>query len=122
MPRHRILLKVKNLKNCDNLINQIINDQLKKRKAQNIVVEVEIVAASRMKTLNRKYMGENSATDVLSFPLNKIPGEKNVNIGTIVICNDIIKLQAKDHKLSFEGEFSKILRHGVDHLLGLHHK
>lgn len=122
MVRHQIFLNVQNFTLSNRYINRVVDDQLKKRKAQDTVVEIEVVGIRRMKALNEKYMGKKSATDVLSFSLNRIPGEKIKNAGTIVICNDIIKLQAKSNELGFEGEFSKMLRHGVDHLLGLHHK
>lgn len=122
MASHQIIFSVKNSPISNSQIIKVVDDQLKRRNFKGKTVEVEVVGLSKIKSLNKKFLGKSGATDVLSFPLKKIPGEKNERIGTIVICNDIIKSQAKCNGLSFEGEFSKMLRHGVDHLLGFHHK
>jgi len=122
MTRHQINLKVSRFPISRELISRTIDDQLKKRGERGKIVEVEVVGVNKIRTLNKKFLNQDRATDVLSFPLGKIPGEKYENIGTIVVCNDIIKSQAKDHQVAFEGEFLKMLRHGVDHLLGIHHK
>ena len=97
---------------------------LNKRGVKDCRIEVEVVGVKRIKSLNNKYLHRNGSTDVLSFPLNEIPGEKKGGrlIGTIVISNDIIKKQAKEKQTDLRGEFVSLLRHGIDHLVGIHHK
>lgn len=97
-------------------------EHLKKRGEADACFELEIIGTKRMRTLNNKFMGKDCPTDVLSFPLDKIPGEKNKLIGTIFVCSDIIKRQAKEKNASFVKEFMFIVRHGIDHLVGIHHK
>ncbi len=101
---------------------EIIDSHLKKRGRPNAIVEVEVVGLRKIASLNTQYLGKKGPTDVLSFPLKRVPGEDNSLIGTIVLCSDIINLHAKDNGISYSQEFSLKLVHGVDHLLGRHHK
>lgn len=95
-----------------------------KRGVKDGILEIEVVGIKRIKSLNNKYLHRNYPTDVLSFPLNEIPGEKNNArlIGTIVISNDIMRKQAKEKQTNPRREFVGLLRHGIDHLVGIHHK
>ncbi len=101
-----------------------ISKHLKSRKVKNAFVEVEIVGGRAMRVLNLHFMKKDYPTDVLSFPLVEIPGEicsKAKHIGTIVLCNDIIKSNAKKNARLERDEFIFVLKHGLDHLLGIHH-
>jgi len=95
---------------------------LKKRDESNRYLEVEIVTKSEIKRLNKKYLKHDCPTDVLSFPLDKIPGEQISNVGTVVICGDIIEERTRQTNKTFKGEIVFVLRHGINHLLGIHHK
>jgi probable rRNA maturation factor len=101
-------------------IYTIAKDQLKKRGVSSASLEVEIVGKDRITSLNKKYMGRIGPTDVLSFPLPKISAFDNL-IGTIFLCRDIIKLNSTKNSVSFQNEFERNLRHGIDHLVGIHH-
>lgn len=83
-------------------------------------LEIEVVETEKMSYLNKKFMKKDGPTDVLSFPLPKISTLDNF-IGTIVLCHDIIKSNSTKNGVSFESEFDNNLRHGIDHLLGIHH-
>lgn len=108
----------------DSEIGAEIKSHLKERSIGNVFVEIQIVGRDSMKKMNYRFMGKNYPTDVLSFPLVEIPGEnitKNNHIGTIVLCNDIISMNAKNNNRSGRDEFVFVLRHGLDHLIGIHH-
>ncbi|MDH4358922.1 MAG: rRNA maturation RNase YbeY [Candidatus Berkelbacteria bacterium] len=96
-------------------------DWLKKRGEKNCWLEIEIAGKSKVRSLNKKYLNRDYPTDVLSFPLKTVPGEKATNIGTVIICGDIIEEQAEKTNKSFEKEIIFVLRHGINHLLGIHH-
>ncbi|OQA53204.1 MAG: Endoribonuclease YbeY [candidate division WS2 bacterium ADurb.Bin280] len=83
--------------------------------------EIEIIGKARMRSLNKKFMKKDYPTDVLSFPLEKIPGEDAQNIGTIFVCNDIIKKQSSERGISYNEELVFLVCHGLDHLIGIHH-
>lgn len=124
MTDNLIQYKVKEKILSEKEINLEIANHLKTRAVKNACVEVEVVGKTAIKKLNLKFMKKNCPTDVLSFPLDKIPGEDQMlckHIGTIVLCNDIIKLNAKKSGKSVREEFKFILKHGLDHLVGIHH-
>jgi probable rRNA maturation factor len=106
-------------------ISSDIKKRLKFRGVKSKSVEVWVVGKSKMRTLNRTFMRKDRPTDVLSFPLPVIPGEDRAGkelIGTIVVCSDIIESYSKENGTSFGVEITKLIFHGIDHLLGIHHK
>ncbi len=97
-------------------------------------VEVEFYTREEMHALNLETRGVDRATDVLSYPaLNEIlpftrdnyPFETNeegrVNIGSIVICEEIAAGQAREYGHSERRERSYLFTHGLLHLLGYDH-
>jgi probable rRNA maturation factor len=64
--------------------------------------------------VNRKYLGHNYATDVLSFCLGdrgRIDGEVYVNL-------DQARRQARDYGVTAANEIARLVLHGTLHLLG----
>ena len=78
----------------------------------------------KIRELNKKYRGQDRATDVLSFPQNE--GEENEQdyhlMGDVVISTVTAKRQASQHGLSLEEEIVLLLIHGILHLLGFNHE
>jgi len=118
-----IITKLKSrTKITDREILVCIEKHLKERNRPNAWIEVDIVGKKKMKSLNKVSLSHDYATDVLSFPVAAFPSAENYDfIGTVVLCNDIIHRQAKILGKTFENEFLFCLRHGIDHLLGIHH-
>ncbi len=107
----------------DEEILSCIESHLAFRKKDSCVIEVNIVGEKKMRTLNRKFMNHDYPTDVLSFPVADFPKLSGCDfIGTVVLCNDIIQKQAKKLGKTFAEEFLFYLCHGIDHLIGIHHK
>jgi len=102
-------------------ISASAKDHLKKRGVKSAYTQIQLVGKKRMRSLNKKFLSKDYPTDVLSFPLDPIPGEEIQNIGTIFVCNDIIKRQAKEKKISYNEELIFLVCHGLDHLIGIHH-
>ncbi|MEK2690712.1 rRNA maturation RNase YbeY [Bdellovibrio sp. GT3] len=67
--------------------------------------------------INMEFRGKDYATDVLSFD-SMDPG----SFGELVMCPEVLKKQAKEHKLSFQKELGYMLLHGTLHLLGYDHE
>ena len=78
-------------------------------------LSIALVGQGRMRELNKKYLGKNRATDVLAF------GD-NDGLGEIVICLREVKKNTKRYETTFEKELSKVLIHGILHLLGYNHE
>lgn len=125
MDSDKLLIEVASKVNCNLLekaqIRAKAKEHLRKRGIKNASAQIQLVGKKRMRSLNKKFLSKDSPTDVLSFPLEPIPGEKIQNIGTIFVCNDIIKKQAKEKKISYKEEFIFLVCHGLDHLIGIHH-
>jgi probable rRNA maturation factor len=77
-----------------------------------------ITGDTEIRSLNRRFRGRNSATDVLSFP----SGEGNGFAGDLGISIDRAKAQASEHGHSLEDELRILMLHGALHLAGLDHE
>lgn len=79
-------------------------------------VEVNIIGEKEIKEINKNFRGKDKVTDVLSFPWD----DKEF-LGQIFICCPKIKKQAKEFGVTFKEEFSRMLVHGLLHLVGYDH-
>ncbi|MFH1038493.1 MAG: rRNA maturation RNase YbeY [PVC group bacterium] len=73
-----------------------------------------------IRELNRRYLGRDYPTDVLSFPQNEGPAVPLHPwfLGDVVLSTGRVVRQAPDHGQSAEDELALCLIHGVLHLLG----
>jgi probable rRNA maturation factor len=83
-------------------------------------VEVIIVNDVEMRAINHQTRQKDSATDVLSFPLEEVPDA--TILGTIVISIDHIIKVAQHFGHSQEHEAQLLFLHGLLHLLGFDHE
>ena len=82
-------------------------------------VELILTTDEEIKELNKTYRQKDQPTDVLSFPLENIPG---MPLGSIVISIDTAKKGAKEFSHSVEDEIKLLFIHGLLHLLGYDHE
>ena len=93
-------------------------------KRKNITFTIFLTNSLGIKKLNKKFRKQNKPTDVLSFPFFlpkkfKLNNEKNMYIGDVAACYEIINARSK--KTSFFLEFDKAWVHGLLHLIGYSH-
>jgi len=95
-------------------------------------VSVLITDDKRIKELNREHRGVNSATDVLSFPMNELSpgdyrelklskGDNYILLGDIVISAERAAAQAKEYGNTIARETAYLTVHSTLHLLGYDH-
>ena len=96
------------------LLESIVRKVLKGEKIKKNI-EVAFVKKKEIKALNKKYRRKDKATDVLSF------GTIDDVLPQIVICIEIVKKNAKEDNIPFKQELSKVLIHGILHLMGMNH-
>ena len=72
--------------------------------------------------MNRKYLGRDYATDVLSFSYGAMHIEGRSYLGEIIIAPEVAVLQATRYRMRPEKEMRKLLVHGILHLLGYNHE
>ena len=85
-------------------------------------LSVEIVGNARIRRLNRQYRHHDHPTDVLAFPMREAPGPRTRLLGDVVISLQIATKQASEYQHSLDEELSKLLTHGILHLLGYDHE
>jgi len=107
----------------------VLKEEIKESRGRKKVVSIVLVGPYRIRNLNRIYRGKNRVTDVLSFSARDVkrefaslvPEEERM-LGEIVICLKTVKKQARRFRSSFEKELTRVLIHGLLHLLGYDHE
>lgn len=103
-----------------------------KKKATSLSIYIHIAGVSRSAQLNERFHGQRKATDVLSFPPEtrqpwadegvRQGSRRDIAVGDIVICPQIVERHAHARDMSFKNEFAHVLIHGMLHVLGFHHE
>jgi len=96
-----------------NWLKQVVNIETERK-----VGEIQYVFCDDkyLLAINKKYLNHNSLTDIITFPFDA----KNVDYisGEIYISIDRITENAKKYDNSFQKELSRVIVHGLLHLLG----
>jgi probable rRNA maturation factor len=95
------------------------------------LVTIALVSDEAMRGLNRRYLGRNRPTDVLSFPSESPRGRRRAArgfspardavLGDIAIATGVAKRQARDRGHPYAEELRVLALHGLLHLLGYDH-
>lgn len=98
-------------------------------------IDITIVDADTIKTINRETRNIDSPTDILTFPNIDIvlpynknnypydidPESGNVILGEMLIARDVMANNAADYGHSVTREFAYLVTHGMMHLMGFDH-
>ena len=87
-------------------------------------LSVGLVGDVEIRELNRDYRDKNRATDVLSFSLveGEWSGFRGTMLGDVVISIETAARQARARHRSLNEEVTRLLIHGILHLLGHDHE
>jgi probable rRNA maturation factor len=87
-------------------------------------LSIGLIDDAEIRELNRTYRDKDRATDVLSFSLvdGDHAGFRGQMLGDVVISMDTAARQARERHKSLNEEVSRLLIHGVLHLLGHDHE
>ena len=113
--------------NIENLTNFTVNVQLLENIANSLTsreIDLTLCYNNTIQQYNKEYRQKDTATDVLSFPIeNDIITDNNfMPLGSIVISVDFIMDKAKEYKHSTESEMALLFIHGLLHILGYDHE
>jgi probable rRNA maturation factor len=103
---------------CRALLRRLLRD----RKRAGAGVTLLLADDARLRALNRKYLGKDRTTDVLSFPA---PGELEPgrrHLGEIAISVPRAARQARSAGWTLSEEMALLVTHGFLHLLGYDHE
>ena len=119
------LKKIKNPKKYFNKKLKKISKIVPFFKKKNAIFTILLTNSLNMTKLNKKFRNKNKSTDVLSFPSFspnnlKLIKKKNIYIGDIAACYEIIDIRS--NKNNFFSEFDKVWVHGLLHLVGHDHR
>jgi len=91
----------------------------RKFKKEDALLDITFVTNSRIRALNKRYMGRNKTTDVLSFSLEEkaFSGAPAI-IGDVYISSDMAGENRKRFKTHLRKELTLYVMHGLLHLLG----
>ena len=81
-------------------------------------ITVRVVGEIEARRLNRRYRGEDHATNVLSFPYALSRGMVQ---GDIVLCAPVIAREARSQGKTLEAHFAHLTVHATLHLQGYDH-
>ena len=87
-----------------------------------LALTVRVVGEEEMAKLNRRYRGRNQPTNVLSFPIESLPGMHTDLLGDIVVCGPVVDREAAIQHKSPMGHWAHIVVHGMLHLFGYDHE
>lgn len=65
--------------------------------------------------INKKYLKHDTLTDIITFPTST---KDNIISGEIYISVERVRENAKERNVSFQKELSRVMVHGILHLLG----
>ncbi len=95
---------------------------------EDVFLSIEFIDEEGMRELNRRFLGEDAPTDVLSFPMwetegvFKAPaGWSETPLGDIVVCPEVVRSGAISENRDPDADFLLALIHGFLHLLAWDH-
>jgi probable rRNA maturation factor len=106
-------------KKIENLVNRVLRAE-----GTNLPVDVIFVDDNFMIKLNQKFTRRRKTTDVLSFGMKEGEdmGVDYPSLGDIYVSLDQAKRQAQEYGVYLKEETSRLVIHGLLHLLGYDHK
>ncbi|MCE7886181.1 MAG: rRNA maturation RNase YbeY [Alphaproteobacteria bacterium PRO2] len=86
--------------------------------------EISIVLADNafIRNLNKTYRGKDKPTNVLSFPQDPGSGDREANLGDVILAYETVKEEADSQGKGFEDHVTHLLVHGILHLLAYDHE
>lgn len=85
-------------------------------------VSIVLTDDAAMRALNKRWRGQDKATNVLSFPARPIPGDEIRHLGDIVIAFETTAEEAERDGRPFAHHLAHLAVHGFLHLLGHDHE
>ncbi len=100
-----------------NKITKAIEATLKEKGVtSDVEVSVLVCGERKSRELANKYLQDDKAHNVLSFPTESFPV-----IGDIAVCYPIAQADANQDNVLVDTKICELVSHGTLHLLGVHH-
>ena len=93
---------------------------LEAERVRDAMLSITFVGRVAMSELNRRYLGHQGPTDVISFGLGR-SGKRGAVVGDIYICPEVARDNAKRQRIPVGEEMLRLVVHGTLHVLGHDH-
>jgi probable rRNA maturation factor len=93
---------------------------LKSEKVRHAMLSIAFVSNPRIRTLNKRHLGRDRVTDVISFGFRRT-GKSQPLVGDVYIAPAVARASAKAAGVSAREEIERVIVHGVLHVLGYDH-
>lgn len=93
---------------------------LRAEKVSDAMLSITFVGRAGISRLNRRYLGHEGATDVISFGLERV-GKRDAVLGDIYICVEVARENARRQRIAAGEELLRLVVHGTLHILGHDH-
>ena len=101
-------------------VEYIARAVLKHERVRDAMLSITFVSTAGIRALNRKHLRRSSPTDVISFGFRRA-GRKASLVGDVYIAPDVARASAKENGVSVSEEVTRLVVHGVLHVLGYDH-
>ena len=85
-------------------------------------IGVSVVGPAESRRLNAHYRGKDKPTNVLSFPVPRLPVTGPQPLGDLVICPQVLRTEAREQNKSLREHWAHLVVHGSLHLIGYDHE
>ena len=92
---------------------------LRRERVRDALLSIAFVADRRIAALNRAHLGHAGPTDVISFGFAPVPA--SAIVGDVYIAPGVARRNAAAHGRGVREELSRLVVHGVLHVLGHDH-
>ena len=93
---------------------------LRREGVRDALLSIAFVTERRIAALNREHLGHAGSTDVISFGFAPVAGTRVV-VGDVYIAPGVARRNAHEQRGSVREEISRLVVHGVLHVLGHDH-
>lgn len=100
-------------------IHVLINALSKELKFTVESLEINFISGYEIEVLNKSYLNHKNSTDIITFNYS---GRKDKLDGEIFISADDARENAKKFNVSYKNEISRLIIHGILHLVGFDDK
>lgn len=101
-------------------VAEIARRVLRAEGVRDAMLSITFVGARAMAALNRRHLGHRRVTDVISFGFGRA-GRQGPVVGDIYIAPDVARANALRHRAGVREELTRLIVHGVLHVLGYDH-
>ncbi len=102
------------------VIADVVRAALRAERVRHALISITLLDRRAMARLNRRHLDHAGATDVISFGFDRITPRDPV-VGDIYISPDVARDHAREHGVGVRQEMTRLVVHGVLHVLGYDH-